>query len=60
MSRITRGMMADIPPPKKRKKVEVVVTCKLCHEECPAETAHLHQGEWVGECCWDPRLKVTE
>ena len=36
------------------------VTCKLCGKETPAGTAHLHQGQWVGECCWDERLRTTE
>jgi len=36
------------------------VTCKLCGKDTPAATAHLHQHEWVGECCWDDRLKTTE
>lgn len=37
------------------------VTCSLCHAETPETTAHLHQGEWIGdECCWDERLKASE
>lgn len=36
------------------------VTCKFCQEPCVSTDAHLHQGEWVGECCWDERLRVTE
>jgi hypothetical protein len=37
------------------------VTCKFCHKEVDAKTAHLHQNEWVGdECCWDERLRSTE
>lgn len=41
-------------------KPETVV-CKFCHEQVPADTAHPHQGAWVGdECCWDERLKATE
>lgn len=35
--------------------------CKLCRKPCAAETAHRHDGGWVGdECCWDERLKSTE
>jgi hypothetical protein len=38
-----------------------LVSCKFCHKSVPADTAHLHDGEWVGdECCWDERLRATE
>jgi len=37
------------------------VECKFCHQEAPASTAHLHDGQWVGDdCCWDERLRATE
>jgi hypothetical protein len=36
------------------------VTCKFCEKETPAAAAHIHQGGYVGECCWDERLRVTE
>lgn len=36
------------------------VICKLCNEYCEAKHSHLHQGEYVGECCWDERLRTTE
>lgn len=36
------------------------VNCKLCGADSPVATAHLHQGEWVGDCCWDERLRATE
>lgn len=40
---------------------ELVVTCKLCKKKVSTRLAHRHDGEWVGhDCCWDPRLKVTE
>jgi len=39
---------------------EETTTCKFCRKETPVKTAHLHQGEYVGECCWDERLRVTE
>lgn len=39
---------------------EKTVVCKLCDREVPAETAHRHRGNYVGECCWDERLKTTE
>jgi hypothetical protein len=38
-----------------------MVTCSLCHAETPESTAHLHQGEWIGDsCCWDQRLRASE
>jgi hypothetical protein len=36
------------------------VKCSLCGEIASPETAHLHQDEWIGECCWDDRLKASE
>jgi hypothetical protein len=36
------------------------VECKFCGEEIALDTAHLHQSEYVGECCWDERLRITE
>ena len=40
---------------------EEMLTCSLCHKECIARLAHLHQDEWIGdECCWDERLRMTE
>lgn len=36
------------------------VECKFCHNQVHADDAHLHQGSWVGVCCWDERLKMTE
>jgi len=37
-----------------------MLTCSVCKRDTPAETAHLHQGEYIGECCWDERLKASE
>jgi hypothetical protein len=35
--------------------------CKFCKDEVLLETAHRHDGGWVGEsCCWDERLRMTE
>ena len=36
------------------------VACKFCGRAAYAHIAHLHQGGWVGECCWDERLRMTE
>lgn len=35
--------------------------CKLCSQPCLLRTAHIHQGDYIGdECCWDDRLKASE
>ena len=40
---------------------EDYIVCKFCDNEIDPATAHLHQGEWIGdECCWDERLKSSE
>ena len=39
---------------------KAVVVCSLCHKNTPATTAHLHQNQWIGECCWDNRLHASE
>ena len=33
------------------------VQCKFCNKEVPSKTAHLIDDGWVGECCWDERLR---
>jgi uncharacterized Fe-S radical SAM superfamily protein PflX len=38
-----------------------LITCSMCRRKCRADTAHLHQGKYIGhECCWDERLRTTE
>ncbi|MDA8139788.1 MAG: hypothetical protein M0036_14150 [Desulfobacteraceae bacterium] len=38
-----------------------VMRCSLCNKPINPLTAHLHQGEYIGEeCCWDDRLKASE
>ena len=34
--------------------------CKFCGREAHVLQSHLHQGGWVGPCCWDERLRTTE
>lgn len=36
------------------------VKCKFCKSYIKKQTAYRHDGKWVGECCWDDRLKTTE
>lgn len=37
-----------------------LVYCKFCNNTTGAAAAHLHDGMWVCEECWDARLKATE
>jgi hypothetical protein len=36
------------------------VPCALCGEPARADEAHRHGEGWIGECCWDERLRTTE
>ncbi len=38
----------------------LVITCSTCDGFTDSDAAHLHQGQYVGECCWDERLRTTE
>jgi len=45
----------------RRRHGQEHITCKLCGDDCDPDTAHLHEGRWIGDdCCWDERLKSTE
>jgi hypothetical protein len=37
-----------------------LVVCCVCEQDALASQAHLHQGQWVGECCWDEMLRASE
>lgn len=40
---------------------ESQVVCSICHEKTNAKTAHMHQGEWIGDdCCWIEALRSSE
>ncbi len=39
---------------------ETTVTCSLCHHPTSALIAHFHQGQWIGDECWDERLRASE
>jgi len=43
-----------------KKQKDQTVTCSACHQLTPAATAHLHQGEWIGDECWDEKLRSSE
>jgi len=54
--KLTREAAQKRAEAKKRR-----VRCKLCKNLVPRETAHRHQGKWIGDdCCWDERLRTTE
>lgn len=36
------------------------VTCSVCGLEVCVDDAHLYHREYIGDCCWDERLKTTE
>ncbi len=39
----------------------IAVTCCICGNETPKNTAHVHQGKWIGDnCCWDEQLRSSE
>lgn len=45
----------------KQENNEPDTNCSCCHKPISTKTAHLHQGEWIGdECCWDERLRASE
>lgn len=51
----------DIDAPADAPEETQTVKCKLCTRQVCSSTAHMHDGEWVGDnCCWDERLKSTE
>lgn len=42
------------------ESIDWQVVCRFCHELTSQNDAYSHQGKWVCEGCWDPRLKSTE
>lgn len=45
---------------KAQKRHNTRVRCNLCKNLVPRKDAHRHQGKWIGECCWDERLRSSE
>ncbi len=45
---------------KKNKALKTKCVCSLCYALTQRNTAHRWQGKYIGECCWDDRLKTTE
>jgi len=51
----------EFKEPRVESSYRETVVCKFCHEHVPADTAHAHQGAWVGDkCCWEERLRSSE
>ena len=38
---------------------EEFVSCYLCHRNIYVKDAHSHDGHYIGDCCWDERLRTT-
>lgn len=52
--------LLDYDKPEKWKK-GAKFNCALCNKPTPVDTAHFHQGVYIGDgCCWDDRLKASE
>lgn len=50
----------DLEPTRESLRTTWTV-CSICKQDCALNTAHLHQGGFIGdECCWDERLKSSE
>jgi hypothetical protein len=37
-----------------------LVPCCYCERPWPRSDVHLHQGGYIGGCCWDERLRASE
>jgi len=59
-SRRRVAIVPDKQIAKSWKGVYAKVKCKFCDGRVSKRAAHRHQSKWVGECCWDERLKITE
>jgi hypothetical protein len=40
--------------------INLPMFCSLCSQIISVNTAHFHQSKFIGECCWDDRLKSSE
>ena len=57
---VSHLFVAHISESDEEEDVDMVV-CTLCKKSAPVKTAHIHQGEWIGdECCWDEKLRSSE
>lgn len=58
---VDAGEVEEMKPLFISKVKKQLTTCCLCHRSIATKTAHLHQGELIGdECCWDERLRLSE
>ena len=37
-----------------------LTTCSMCGRAITAASAHTHDDDLIGECCWDVRLRASE
>jgi len=37
-----------------------LTTCAFCGRAILFSTAHYHDGDLIGDCCWDERLRASE
>lgn len=42
------------------RRARPLIFCALCQKPAAIRTAHWHQGRYIGACCWDERLRMTE
>lgn len=40
--------------------VPQVIPCSLCGRLGKGTMVHLHKGRYIGDCCWDERLRTTQ
>ena len=45
---------------KRRVTTPRRVRCSVCAKLTDKGQAHLHQGKWIGDECWDERLRASE
>lgn len=57
---ILKVQIQQIPDNRRANERPWTVLCRFCKKPTNKEKAHRHGGGWVGECCWDERLRATE
>lgn len=55
-----KGNKRKPAPVKKTRGKAETVPCSLCGRQRSIMRVHLHRGTYIGNCCWDDRLKTTE
>jgi hypothetical protein len=60
LAQASDAQLTEIWDDLERFKRKSQLECSLCKNPCAASTAHRHQDTYIGECCWDERLRATE